>query len=194
MRWIVFIPVVLIFAGLDAGVGGMFSITWLGGAAPSLVAMLVAFIALHASPRSSMWAAWWAGLLIDTAPGSGGSGAAAVVLGPHALGMVAAAWIVLLCRGMLFRSRLPTLVAVSGVVAAASALALTSIHTLRFWLPWTQAAVPQRSVDVLLRLCGDAVATSLLALLVGWVLLMTVRAWRFDTSPGRLDYAGRRGG
>jgi hypothetical protein len=194
MRWIIFIPVVLVFAGLDAGVGGLFSIGWLGGAAPSLVAVLVAFVALHASPTSALWAGWWAGLLLDTAPGSGGSGTALVVLGPWALSMTAAAWFVLLCRGMLFRSRAVTLVVVAGVVAATAALGLASLRTLRYWLPWTEAALPQPASDVLLRLCGDALATSGLAILVGWALLLTTRAWRFETSPGRLDYAGRRGG
>jgi hypothetical protein len=132
--------------------------------------------------------------LLDVAPGSGGSGTAAIVLGPHALSMTAAAWIVLLCRGMVFRRRASTVVAISGLVAASGALAVTSIKTLRFWLPWTEAAVPQPAVDVLLRLCGDAVATSLLAILIASGLLLTSRLWRFDTSPGRLDYAGRRGG
>lgn len=194
MRWLVFFPVLVVFAGLDAGVGSLFSISWMGGAAPSLVAVLVAFVALQASPRSALWAGWWAGLLLDVAPGSGGSGTAAIVLGPHALSMTAAAWIVLLCRGMVFRRRASTVVAISGLVAASGALAVTSIKTLRFWLPWTEAAVPQPAVDVLLRLCGDAVATSLLAILIASGLLLTSRLWRFDTSPGRLDYAGRRGG
>jgi len=194
MRWIIFVPVLLVFAGLDAGVGGLFSISWLGGAAPSLVAVLVAFVALQASATSALWAGWWAGLLLDAAPGSGGGGTAVVVLGPAALGMTAAAWFVLLCRGMLFRSRAVTLIVVAGVVAASAALAVASIRTLRFWLPWTEAAIPQPASDVLLRLCGDAVATSLLAILVGWALLLTSRRWRFETSPGRLDYAGRRGG
>ncbi len=194
MRWLVFFPVLVIFAGLDAGIGSLFAISWMGGAAPSLVAILVAFVALQASPRATLWAGWWAGLMLDVAPGSGSGGTMAVVLGPHALGMTAAAWIVLVCRGLVFRTRLPTLMAVAGVVAAASALAVTSVRTLRFWLPWTEAAVPQPAVDVLLRLCGDAVATGILPIIVGGVLLMTSRWWRFDTTPGRLDYAGRRGG
>lgn len=194
MRWIVFIPVLIVFAGLDSGVGGLFSIGWLGGAAPSLVAVLVAFVALQASPASALWAGWWAGLLLDAAPGSGGSGTAPIVLGPGALGLTAAAWFVLLCRGMLFRARGVTLVVVAGVVAASAALVVASIRTLRFWLPWTEAALPQPASDVLLQMGGDALATSVLAILVGWVLLATTRGWRFETSPGRLDYAGRRGG
>ncbi|MCH2136167.1 MAG: hypothetical protein MK101_06245 [Phycisphaerales bacterium] len=194
MRWVVFIPVLIVFSGLDSGVGGLLSIGWLAGAAPSLVAVLVAFVALQASPTSALWAGWSAGLLLDAAPGSGSSGAALVVLGPHALGCTAAVWFVLLCRGMLFRSRGVTLVVVSGVVAASSALVVASVKTLRFWLPWTSAATPEPASDVLLRLVGDGGATAVLAILVGWVLLASTRAWRFETLPGRLDYAGRRGG
>ena len=194
MRWIVFLPLAVIFAGLESGIGSLFTISWMGAAAPSLAAVLVAFVALQASPRAALWAAWCMGLLLDVAPGSGGGGTAAVVLGPHALGMTAAAWIVLVARGLVFRTRLPTLVAASSLVAAASALAVTSFKTLRFWLPWTEAAVPQPAVDVLLRMCGDAVATGVLGIVVGGILLLSSRLWRFDASPGRLDYAGRRGG
>lgn len=192
MRWWVFLLMATIAVGLDSGLAGVFTLRGLGHATPGFSACLLAFIALQARPHLALWAAWVIGLLLDLSPGSAGAAGGVVVIGPHTLGCVAGAWGVLLLRNVVFRRRIVTVAVVSGLVMASIGLVAAAVETVRWWMPWTNALAPPPPALRLATITASSVYTMLVGLPVAGVLLLTLRWWRFDAAPGRLDYASSR--
>jgi rod shape-determining protein MreD len=98
------------------------------GAAPSLVVPFVIFIALSAPAATALWTAIICGLVIDITPRQPD---ALIVLGPHALGLLAAAYLTITVRPMMVRSNPISLVVLSVVAAAVAGLVVTTAFTLR---------------------------------------------------------------
>jgi len=186
----VFLILAVLAVGLDSGLMGVFTLRGLGYATPSASACLITFVALQARPRTVLWAAWVIGFMLDLSP-SGGTGAGAIV-GPRALGAVAAAQVVLLLRPVVFRRRVITVAVVSGLAAICLGLVAATIETLRWWMPWTHALAPPPAGPRLVTIGFSGLYTMLLGLPIGAMLLGTSRLWRFDAPAGRLDYAGSR--
>ncbi len=150
--------------------------------APSLTMILVVFLALHAPRDRVLWLGWGIGLLIDlvTVYPHGGVWGDLPVLGPNALGWCFGAYVVMLVRAMLYRRQLHTIAVMTVVFAIASNLVsvfVLAVHGLYEPVPilWTEGG-PVRG---LLERLGSGLFTSVLALLVGPLLQLSLPAWRF---------------
>lgn len=106
------------------------------GVAPSLVLPLVVYLAMAAPAGASLWAGLLIGLAVDLVPktllgvGAGDVGKLTLI-GPNALGFLAAAYLTLLLRGFLIRRNPLSLVALTilgGVLAALIAVALITLR------------------------------------------------------------------
>ena len=192
MRWWVFLIMAVIAVGLDTGLVGVFTLRGLGHATPSVVACLLAFFALQARPRAALWAAFVIGLMLDLSPGSASAAGGVPLIGPRTLGCIAAAWMVLLLRPVVFRRRVVTVAVIAGLTAACIGLGSAAVETIRWWAPWTHALAPPPTGVRLLTIAASAVYTALLGIPIGAILLGTNRWWRFGAAPGRLDYAASR--
>ena len=103
-----------------------------GDVAPSFVVPFMVYVALSAPPKQALWAALALGALIDLlwlVPRT--DFAESAVLGPHALGAVVAAQLVLSVRGMVIRRHMLTLVVLSIASAAVMAIVVVALMTLR---------------------------------------------------------------
>ncbi len=192
MRWWVFLLILIVAAGLDSGLASLFTLRGLGHATPSMAACVLVFVALQARPRVALWAAWVIGVVLDLGPTAAGAAGGMPVIGPHALGAVAAAYVVLLLRPVVFRKRLVTVAVLAGVVSGCMGLGAAAIETIRWWMPWTHALAPPPAAARLTTIGFSAIYTALIGVPIGALLLAGTRWWRFDSPPGRLDYAGSR--
>jgi rod shape-determining protein MreD len=156
----------------------------LGQVRPSVAAVVVAYVALLAPRSHVLWAAWLLGLIADlVAPAP-----SVVLVGPLALGFVAGAFAVLHARVAVFRRRVLTLAAMTGLLLLVAGAVAVVLETVRSWYPATPAPWDtHRPLAESARALGRAVYSALLALPVGWLLFKTYRWWGFekiDRSPG----------
>ncbi|MDP7028751.1 MAG: hypothetical protein QF733_00850 [Phycisphaerales bacterium] len=192
MRWWVLLVLAIIAVGLDSGLMGVFTLRGLGHATPSASACLITFVALQARPRAALWAAWVIGCMLDLSPSSGGGVGTVAIVGPNALGAVAATQVVLLLRPVVFRRRVITMAVVSGLAAICLGLGAATVETVRWWMPWTHALAPPPAGPQVVTIGFSGLYTMLVGLPIGAMLLGTSRFWRFDAPAGQLDYAGAR--
>ncbi len=192
MRWWVFLLCAIVAVGLDSGLMGVFTLRGLGYATPSVSACLLAFIALQARPRTALWVAWAIGCMLDLSPSSGSGAGAIAIVGPRALGAVAAAQVVLLLRPVVFRRRVITVAVVSGLAAICLGLGAATVETIRWWMPWTHALAPPPAGPRLVTIAFSGIYTMLIGVPIAGLLLGSARLWRFDAPAGRLDYAASR--
>ncbi len=110
---------------LDAGSGGVH---------PSFVIPLLVFVALHAETRAAVWTALALGLITDLLnPVTLIDGGAAVIPGPHALGCLLCAQLVIASRGVVIRHNPLTLVVLSvpgSLVASIVVVSVMGVRTL----------------------------------------------------------------
>ncbi|MGH7133808.1 MAG: hypothetical protein ACREJO_17910 [Phycisphaerales bacterium] len=102
------------------------------GVAPGFVLPLVVWLALSASHRSALWAALALGAAVDLASPVRKPLEAGYVLGPNALGFLAAAYLVITIRGTVMRRNplaLVTFTLIGGLLAALVAVALLFIRS-----------------------------------------------------------------
>ena len=185
MRWTVFFIVAIIAVSLDTGFASVFTLRGAWFLTPSFVACLVTFMALLAPKASVLWCAWLLGILMDLSPGLGEAAGSMHVVGPHALGYVLGAWIVLSFRTYMFRRRVFTIALLTTVVVLAAGLTQIAIGILRFWLPWAGGELVPLGAGEVLHEFGNAAYSMLLAIPVGWLLLQTIPIWRFDYGTSR---------
>lgn len=108
---------------LDAGSGGVH---------PSVVIPLLVFVALHAETRAAIWTALTLGLVTDLLnPVTMLDGGSAVIPGPHAMGYLLCAQLVIASRGMVIRHNPLTLVVLSVVGSLASSITVVAVMGLR---------------------------------------------------------------
>lgn len=108
---------------LDAGSGGVH---------PSVVIPLLVFVALHAETRATVWTALALGLVSDLLnPVTMTNGGAAVIPGPHALGYLLCAQLVIASRGVVIRHNPLTLVVLSVLGALAASIMTTAVMGVR---------------------------------------------------------------
>jgi len=192
MRWWVALIMVIIAVGLDTGLAGVFTIRGIGHATPSFSACLLGYIALQARPRAALWAAVLLGLVLDLSPSSAGAVGGLPIIGPRTLGCIAAVYLIVLLRPVVFRRRLVTVAVIGGLAWVCIGLGSASVETIRWWVPWTHAIAPPPASSRLITVFASALYTVLLGLPAGAFLLSTTRWWRFGAAPGRLDYAANR--
>jgi hypothetical protein len=132
MNW----PVVAIFAylllGLELALKPALALEP-SGIAPSFVLPLVAFIALHAPAMAALWVALCIGVVLDlTDPTLAADGRYEItVLGPMAIGCLAAAYTSLTIRGLLVRRNPITLIVLAVMVALIANLVAVAMLSMR---------------------------------------------------------------
>ncbi|MEE3001518.1 MAG: hypothetical protein VX908_02355 [Planctomycetota bacterium] len=185
MRWLVFMIAALLATALDLGLASAMTLRTLDFLTPSFAAVLVAYTALHGRADHVLWGAWVIGVLADLSPGSAEGAEAIYIIGPHALGYVFGASVILTIRSMVFRHRVLTLSACTFACVLSTGLATVLTGIIRFWLPFTGGAVVPFGLGELGHSFGDALYSGLLAIPAGWVLFQTMPLWRFDYGVGR---------
>ncbi|MBX3386672.1 MAG: rod shape-determining protein MreD [Phycisphaeraceae bacterium] len=187
MRWTVALFFAWITLGLDAGLRSALSI---GDAriAPYFSLPLVVFIALSAPTLASLWSAFLIGVVVDlTSQRAGVAGYEIVFVGPHALGYMAAAYLVLTLRGVMMRKSLVALVVMSVLGAMAETVVSTALMTVKSLY---SASFELSPTTTLLQGAGSAVYTAFSAALLGLILIPGHSWFRFNDPLAR-RYGGR---
>lgn len=183
MRWAPFMIALALALVLDAS---LMPALELGGVAPSLVAVLVAFVALQAQRDAAWNAAVVAGVALDLSSPMPYDGRELVVIGPWGLGFAFGALLVLAIRGSLMRRNLLTMAIVVFILLMAASLAWCAVWSARAWLP---ASLPPWGDGSVLGAFGErfrwALWSSALSIAVGWLLLRRLSFWGFPGVAGR---------
>lgn len=190
MKWILFVPVLLVALVLDVSFMGALDVA---GVSPSLVVIVLAFIAMQAEAGSVTWASLLAGFLWDLSdPSMAGPRAPLYLIGAHTLGCFFGVQAVLSVRGIVVRRNPLSVGAMALLLGGASGLFWTAWWTLRSWYP---GSVPPWGDGSSLMQLGTqllaALATGIAGIAVGWLLLKSTPAWGF---PSVLTRARTRGG
>lgn len=179
MNWIVFTIFAWIGMAFETGFRDALQ---LGNTpiSPSLIMILLAFIALWAPIRHALPAALVVGLLLDfnelvRTP----DGEYIVVLGRHALGCLLACYTVVMMRGMMFRRNVITIVVLAAVMAALTQV--VAIALLRFRSIYDIIVVTDAGRQLGWQL-ASAVYTGVLAIVVGPAL--NRMKWLFGFTGG----------
>ena len=111
---------------------------------------------------------------------------ATILVGPHALGYVFGAFVVVQVRTMVFRRRLLTISLLTTLLLIAAAMVVVCLFTVRSWYPQPPAAWAEyHPVVEWLRLVGAGIYSGLLALPLGWLLIQTFPMWSFQVDTER---------
>jgi len=186
MRALIFIIATIIAMAFDWSFGGVFTLRSAGSITPLAMPCLVVFIALFA-PETLVYAlSLVLGVLVDLSPGQGILEGGSHLIGPHALGYLVTALLVVRIRVVVFRRRVLTL----AVLAAGSVLVIGSVYALvvlvRGMLPWGGApGAAGGGIEAFAKLFGTAIYTGLLAVPLGWCMLSTIGMWRFQSPTSR---------
>lgn len=166
-------------------------------ASPSLVVPLVVFVALFAPGVTAYWTALILGFLVDVTTLRGGLNTGGVppivIVGPHAIGYVAGAFLVHTVRPMMMKKNPLTIMVLSMVVAALIAVvasALLGIREMLFFGSWGDGREYRALGDLAARLLG-ALYTAGTGLVVGSVLLWLHPLFSFQESVGRRAFSRR---
>lgn len=152
------------------------------GVAPSFLLILGVYVAMAAPSMTTAFALLMLGLLSDlTRHLPTGDGGILWLIGPRALGMLAAAGAVLQLRVMMYRNSilaLTLMVFIAGVFVNLVAIAMVTVRGLP-WMPGDPIAMWSAS-DELVRQFREVVYTAVMAVPVGAVLLRLTSLWRFE--------------
>ncbi len=193
MRWSVFFIFALLALVLELGLRSLWTLP-IGpylDAAPSLVLILGVFVGLHA-PRESVYAGLFIlGVLTDL------SRPLAVVepvrdivlLGPATLGHVAAAYVLLQFRTIVYRDSPVTMIVMTFAAGLAVHLVLVMLVLLRRWLPTDEVPDFEGGAQLLQRVL-DVIYSSVLAAPAGWLLIRGRRWWAFIPARGMAARGG----
>lgn len=158
-----------------------------GDVAPSFVVPFVVYIAMFAPALTAYWAAVWLGLTIDLASPRGTE--AYIIVGPNAIGLLAAAYVIVTLRAVVNRNPL-ALVVFSIVAAAMCGLVVVAIMTLRSWytpqIPWFAGVELSRRLF-------SSVYTGLSAAVVGLALFPLHGLFKFHDPYHRRGPGGGSG-
>ena len=184
MRSLIVIIATIIAMAFDSSFGGVFTLRSVGSITPLAMPCLVVFISLFAPETIVYVLALALGVLVDLSPGQGLLPGGIHLIGPHALGYLVTALLVVKIRVIVFRRRVLTL----AVLAAGSVLVTGSVYALvmlaRGVFPWTPPA-SGGGIEAFVKLFGTAIYTGLLAVPLGWCMLSTIGMWRFQSPTSR---------
>jgi rod shape-determining protein MreD len=182
VRWPIF--AVFAFAALVLQLSARNALTLysLWGISPDVVAALVVFVALFAPRTGALWAAWGLGLLVDLSPQDHAGGY--YVVGPHALGYTAGAYLVLQLRTMVFRRRALTVGFLTSLALVAASLVAVMLLSIRSFYAG-DGAMGYGPMSDLGQRCMIAMYSGLVAVPLGWLLGYTMPLWGFQPAAGR---------
>jgi len=167
MNWLVFLIAAWIVLGMEVGLRDAFQVG-VSSVAPSFLMVLVVFVSLWARPATLLGASAMIGVLMDLVhqvPTKDGE--TVVIVGPWALGCMAAGYTVLNFRGMMFR-RNPITAGILAVIAGAVAAAVV-VSLLRLRGSYDRIEFGGAAVELWPRL-GSALYTGVIAIPMTWVL------------------------
>ena len=184
MRWVVVFVVVSVLAVAmqTSLVEWLLTLDSLGGIWPSLVGVVLVFVAIFAPRPAVLWAAWGLGLFYDLSLAQ----PQGVQIGPHALGYVFGAYLILQLRTMVFRRHLITISLMTAMFLAASGVVEVALLTVRLMFgDASLAAAEFRPVIEMLKRFGIAIYSALAAFPIGWILIKSLSLWAFPQVSGR---------
>ncbi len=158
--------------------------------APYLVVVLVCFVALHAPTLAALWTGLALGLCSDLLAARSAEGGAAVtiIIGPNAVGFLAAAGFVVVIRGLMMRRNPWVMVFLAVVGSAVAKVAAAFLLAVRSVLDPAISISP--AVELTTGL-GSSLYTAVTAAALVWPLNRMIGLFGFvDWRPGR----GRVGG
>ncbi len=179
MNWLPFAVAAWLLFGLELGVADLvaqrFGTVTLQ---PGFVLPLAVFVALGAPQVQAVWACLLLGLVMDlTRPVFTAASTELVVLGPHALGYLVAAQLVLALRSVVIRRNPLTMGVLTVLASIVASLVVVAAFTIRslfgdavVWSPGTELAG---------RL-GSSFYTGAVAVLLGWALIRLSPAFGFN--------------
>ena len=134
MRWPVVVIMAYVVLGLEAAVKPALAISPSGlRFTPSFIVPFLTFVALSGPTVPVLWVAVVLGMIMDLySPRDTGT---LVVLGPYALGYMAAAYLVLVMRGLMFRRSPLSMMFLSILGVALSELVVVAIMSFRALYP-----------------------------------------------------------
>lgn len=188
MRWTVFLVAACLFVAMDNSLLHSLQIGRPPSAAlwPSSAACLAVFICLFAPRATALWACWTLGLLVDlTGPFPTASGSTIRLIGPAALGYTVGALLVLRFRTTVFRRRALSI----GVLTCAFLLAVNLVQLAVMAIQSSYAGGPMHGTlppasGELIRRSLSALYSGVIAVPIGWLLLMSMPLWGFQAMPG----------
>jgi hypothetical protein len=166
MKWWAFIPLLLIAVVLDTS---FMSVAAIGEVVPRITPALVVLVALYAHRQTALWAALFAGVMVDLNTTELYDGVRPYILiGPTSLGYVLGAAIVLPLRSMVVRRNPFSFGVLVALFALGAMLVTTLIFSMRGWYagttpPWMPEgrALGWMGVEALRALWSGAIAVLL---------------------------------
>jgi len=190
MRWSVFIIVTYVALAIEPALGSALGLEIARGAIrPSLLLILMAFIASWAPPLPAAIVGLALGLGIDLLSpmtiASDGQLLSAIP-GPHAVGGFIAAYAVNQVRSVLYRDSILSLPFMTAVVCLFTHLTAVLLLTLRAW-PLRFGVPGLVAHDELFVRFLSSLYTIALSLPIGWLMIRAISIWGFEgvKSPGR---------
>ncbi|MFP4145238.1 MAG: hypothetical protein ACLFV3_08850 [Phycisphaeraceae bacterium] len=176
MNWLLFILATGLILAIEVMLRPLLGLPGRGGISPELTLVLATWLALVARSSAVPWAMLALGLLAElSSPGP----LPGVVVGPVTLGYLAAGYVVLQLRVLVFRESLITLIAM--VFAAGLAVQLVSVALLiphaRGWVG--EAGAGWSASGQLTRGFLELLYTAAATLPLGLILVRTIPLWHF---------------
>ncbi|MFG0256839.1 MAG: hypothetical protein ACF8GE_02950 [Phycisphaerales bacterium JB043] len=134
MNWAAATILSWIALGLDVGLASALQLgDW--GVRPAFTIIVLAYVSCHAPRQEALWLSLVLGVVMDLthesfSPASMGT---VTIVGPHALGCVAASMLVMTLRGSIMRSSLLAMAFLGGVSVLAVHLVVVSMIEARSW-------------------------------------------------------------
>lgn len=175
MNWLTFS--ILAYLGYAAQL--LLSPLWaVDGHEPSLLLILLVFVALQAPAMHAAWAAVLLGLLMDVYRADYQTG----LIGPWAIGMLAAGYALVQMRNLLFKDSMFTIAIMTLIAGIFALLVATTLHTMRDNIP-ALGNEPVEGFSAASQLYYGFVTllyTAAVAVPVGFLLLKSQPLWGFS--------------
>ncbi len=181
MRWTAVVLFGYVFVGLDLGLKPALAMgPPTRNIAPGFLMPFCVFIAVFAPAVPALWTALAFGAVVDLATAWAPTGL--VILGPNALGYMAAAYLVLTMRGVMIRRNPLSIMLLSILGMTMAQIVVVAFMTIRSWSDHT---LEWHAVDQLLHRLLCSLYTGLTGLLVGLVMVPLSTLFSFPDSQGR---------
>jgi rod shape-determining protein MreD len=181
MRWPVFAIFAFVALVLEVSVRNALRLDSMMGISPSFVACVAVLITLFANRLSALWACWILGVLMDLLPRDDDG---VTIVGPAALGFVFAGYVVSLLRTMVFRRKALTLGAMTFIFLLAAGIVVVFITMIRSLYPGAPVT-SLGAVQLMVHHALNALYGGVVAIPLGWLLLVTLPLWGFPSMPPR---------
>lgn len=181
MRWGIFLIFALLGLALDTALLPVLHLE-IGGhiIRPSSLALLATFIGLWAPRHTTLWAAFLIGLLVDAVSPWG----TLVLFGPHALGYLFAAAMLLQLRSMVLRREVFAIAFLTALFSIAAGVVIVAILLVRAWTVGMDASMSWTASGELVRRLLAGIYSGVVAVPLAWAMFRAMPLWGFHATPG----------